>query len=98
MKQIIILLLVAIAMAGCEKEYSRDRGQITGLDPTMCACCGGFFITIDDNIYRMELPEGTEPDFLDEPFPIDVRLTWKNSEGTGCENFHRITVEKIKKI
>jgi hypothetical protein len=61
MKAIRVLFIVFI-LSACTKESSefRSLGLITGADPTMCACCGGWFITIENTQYRIvDMPDNS---------------------------------------
>jgi hypothetical protein len=80
-----------------DKDY-RSMGTITGIDGTMCGCCGGWIINIDDGRYLIDsMPDNSGLDLSKETFPITVKLDWQvvNNE---CSFFGRITVQKIKKI
>jgi hypothetical protein len=58
-----------------------SEGQIQGPDFSMCACCGGWFISIDNDRYRFyELSEESDLDLENETFPITVRLNWRKRE------------------
>jgi hypothetical protein len=92
---IIILLLVA-----CTKENNdfKSSGTITGVDYRMCACCGGWFINIDNAIYLFDsLPKDSNIDLASETFPLDVKLDWQLISNS-CSGFSRISVLRIKKI
>ena len=59
----------------------RDRATITGQDFRLCACCGGWFIDIDNEQYRITVAPIT-PDIglFDGEFPIEVFIDWKSQE------------------
>jgi hypothetical protein len=98
MKVIRPILLVLIMIA-CTKENDdfRSVGTIMGIDGTMCGCCGGWVIIIQDTKYLIDsLPEYSDPDLSKETFPITVKLDWQLL--SGCSNFNRISVQRIKKI
>jgi hypothetical protein len=97
MKPIRIILLVFILMA-CSKENDnyRSNGVIIGYDITMCACCGGLIIIIDEVRYLIDsLPANSEIDKV-ETYPISVKLDWQLIK-QGCPD-NRISVQRIKKI
>ncbi len=99
MKIIRIIFLVFIMMA-CTKEYKdyKSVGTITGFDGTMCGCCGGWIIIIDDSRYLIDsMPDNSGIDLSKETFPVTVRLDWQ-VVNNGCSFFGRITVQRIKKI
>ena len=95
-----IIFLVCMLTA-CTKENSdyKSLGTITGSDPTMCGCCGGWFIKIENTQYRIvSMPDVFTPDLANETFPVTVRLDWQLIT-TGCPSeFNRITVSRIKKL
>ena len=55
MKALRIIFLIII-MVGCTKENSNYKsvGTIAGYDHTMCGCCGGWIINIDDVVYLID--------------------------------------------
>jgi hypothetical protein len=98
-KAIRIIFLVIIMMA-CTKENNDYKaiGTVTGVDGTMCGCCGGWIIFIEDVKYLIDsMPKDSNIDLATETFPITVKLDWQ-LVNTGCSAFNRITVLKIKKI
>ncbi len=100
MKTIKIVLLIIIMMS-CTKENTdyKSMGIITGADPAMCACCGGWFITIENSQYRIvTMPDNFAMELSTETFPVTVKLDWQLIT-TGCPSvYNRITVSRIKKI
>ena len=99
MKVIRLIFLVTIMIA-CNKENSdyRSVGRVTGIDGTMCGCCGGWIIYIEDIRYLIDsMPTDSSIDLATETFPIAVKLDWQ-LVSTGCSAFNRITVQRIKKI
>jgi|WetSurMetagenome_2_1015567.scaffolds.fasta_scaffold1413619_1 hypothetical protein len=99
MKVIRALIFVFILFA-CTKNDGAymSVGTITGSDPTMCACCGGWFIDIDSVSYRIvSIPDEFVMQMNTATFPMEVFLDWKR-ETSGCpQTFNRITVSRIKK-
>jgi hypothetical protein len=95
----ILTIVCALIVVGCEKNEKYDStGMIIAADMTECACCGGYFIKIDDVQYRFEkneLPSGFT--FIDEQLPLSVELNWKLKTGT-CVGFQWISISKIKAI
>jgi len=99
MKAIRIIFLVFIMIA-CTKENSdyKSVGTIVGIDGTMCGCCGGWIINIEDVRYLIDsMPENSGLDLAKETFPITVKLNWQ-LVSNGCSVLNRITVLRIKKI
>jgi len=95
--QIILLLFTMIA---CSKENNNYKsvGTITGIDGTMCGCCGGGIIFIEDVRYLIDsVPEDSSIDLATETFPFTVKLDWQ-LVNNGCSAWNRITVIRIKKI
>jgi hypothetical protein len=99
MKAIRIIFLIIIMMA-CTKENGdyKSVGTLTGIDGTMCGCCGGWIIFIEDVSYLIDsMPKESNIDLETETFPIKVKLDWQ-LVNNGCSVFNRITVQRIKKI
>ncbi len=87
-------------MIACTKENSNYEsvGTITGIDGTMCGCCGGWIIYIDDDRYLIDsIPVFSNLDLATETFPVTVKLDWQ-LVSNGCSAFSRITVTRIKKL
>jgi hypothetical protein len=73
-------------------------GIISGMDATMCGCCGGWIINIKGVRYLIDsMPDNTELDLSKETFPITVKLDWQ-LVSNGCSAFNRISVQRIKKV
>jgi hypothetical protein len=97
MKPVRIILLVFIMLA-CSKENDnyRSNGVIIGYDISMCACCGGLIIIIDEVRYLIDsLPVDSGIDKA-ATYPFSVKLDWQLIK-QGCPN-NRISVQRIKKI
>jgi len=89
-----------ISLFGCKKQNTNDfqsTGIITGADYKMCACCGGWYIQIDNITYTFDtLPVGSTIDLQNATFPITVKLEWKLSTKPTCEE-KKIDILKIVK-
>ena len=75
-----------------------STAMIWGLDLTLCGCCGGQVIDIDEDQLDKrftELPANSGIDLVNSTFPIAVRLNWSNSN-EYCDK--GITVEAIELI
>ncbi len=98
MRTLKIICLVLILMACTKENDYKSVGTITGIDGTMCGCCGGGIINIDGGRYLIDsMPKNSGFDLSKETFPITVKLDWQliNNE---CSFFGRIAVQRIKKI
>ena len=87
-------------MMACTKENGdyKSVGTITGIDGTMCGCCGGWIINIDSGRYLIDsMPKNSGLDLSKEIFPITVKLDWQVVKNE-CSFFGRIAVQRIKKI
>jgi hypothetical protein len=95
-----LLGLCLLALASCNQEdNSIKEGRIVGTDNTLCPCCGGYLMVIDQFTYRFfesDLPSGST--VLDNPtYPIDMELRFEQ-ESDLCNGVDRISIEEIKKI
>jgi len=98
--RIIRIVFLVLIIFACTKENDdyKSIGTITGIDGTMCGCCGGWIINIDDGRYLIDsMPDNSGLDLSKETFPITVKLDWQ-VVNNGCSFFGRITVQRIKKI
>jgi hypothetical protein len=88
---------MSFGFTGCHKpqqEFLSD-GVITGQDFRKCACCGGYFITIDKQDYMFwDVPATSNFTPGDGPFPMAVKLDWKKVDNACPAN--RIEVIRIK--
>lgn len=84
-----------IVLVCCQKDQIKyqSEGVILGPDIRMCACCGGWLITIDKITYRFDsLPEKASIDLQKVTFPLKVLLNWSISVKPACsENLIEIT-------
>jgi len=79
MKKIITaaLLILTINAISCSSDDSISDGTITGYDTRECACCGGFFIDIENVTYRFyDVPANSNLNLENPTFPIYVKLDW----------------------
>ena len=95
------LLLASILLYSCgEEEKYVDKGVILGIDSGYCVCCGGWFINIDNSLYRFyNLPLEKDINLeTDTIFPINVELDWSVSQN-GCSNNNgkEIIISRIRK-
>ncbi len=94
----LIVFLILVAFASCDKDTDsyRSVGIITGMDGTMCGCCGGWIIYIDDVRYLIDsMPKKSNLDLQKETFPLTVQLDWQLIN-SSCPLL-RIDVLRIRK-
>ena len=80
-----------------ELEFE-STALISGFDMTLCACCGGWIINIDEEEAGKrfyELPQDSDIDLETAVFPISVKLNWTASNDY-CGN--GIVIESIELI
>lgn len=54
-----------------------DSGTITGFDPRMCICCGGWFIRLQNDTLRFDqVPEASQSILENIAYPLNVRVKW----------------------
>jgi hypothetical protein len=95
--RLIIFLLIVFACTREDNDY-RSVGVITGIDGTMCGCCGGWIINIENSRYLIDsMPDNSNLDLTTETLPVTVKLDWQ-FVNNGCSAFNRIIVQRIKKI
>lgn len=71
---------------------------ITGPDLRMCACCGGWYITIDGINYEFEsLPVDAKINLQTEKFPVTVKIDWQLSDLSACPD-KKILIQKITRL
>ena len=94
----IVLSLLAIWLCiSCNKSdtpYSgfKSNATVTGEDYTMCACCGGYLITIGQDHYEFNnFPANCKVDSTH--FPIKVALNWHSIN--SCGNLPRIILDSL---
>ncbi len=84
MKKIIIVgIFLILGFSSCTEDANEfmSNGVITGWDPRMCMCCGGYYINIDSSTYRFyRLPDGSKIDLENPTFPIYVKLDWAKAD------------------
>jgi len=76
-----LILLTIVAVISCDKknDFFKSRGEIYSIDPTMCGCCGGWLIKIDDVVgYHFDgIPENSNFSLSFDSLPIIVNLDWQ---------------------
>lgn len=104
MKYILILIFCCLFLVSCETDNPVNQtdnymnyGKITGEDYRMCACCGGWFITIESKIYRFyNLPDSCGINLQQETYPVFVELDWAVPEKPCMGDI--ITVKRMRKV
>ncbi|MCK9638841.1 MAG: hypothetical protein M0R39_02950 [Prolixibacteraceae bacterium] len=95
-KILIVVMLIGFTTCSKVNEAYKSKGVITGQDFRMCACCGGWIITIEGENYLFDsIPANSGFVLEKEPLPISVQLDWQLTSG-GCPS-NRITIQRIKK-
>jgi hypothetical protein len=95
----LVIFAIVIGLTTCSRsdEAYQSKGVISGQDFTMCACCGGWFITIDGENFRFDtIPADSGIILEKETMPLAVELDWQIKPG-GCPA-NRIIIQRIKKI
>jgi hypothetical protein len=96
--RVVFLLLIVIS---CTKtsNVTTSVGTITSNDPLMCGCCGGWFVEIDGEEYRIvSAPVVSGIDLSSEKLPVTVKLDWMRTS-SGCpDDWNRITVLWMVKL
>ncbi len=94
-----LLGLALLMLASCNDDDNNiSEGTIVGPDNTLCACCGGYKIVVDQFTYRFfddDLPSGSTI-LQGAIFPLRVELRFEQ-ESDLCNGIDRITIEEIKK-
>lgn len=91
MKKYIWLIALTLSIGGflfsacCDDDdvpvYCSEEGVIIGIDFRECACCGGWFIEIEDDTLRaMVLPQPFTETLDPNEFPLPVYLEWSPDE------------------
>lgn len=92
-----LLGIALLTLASCGNEDSGVvEGTIIGIDNTLCPCCGGYLIIIDQFTYRFfdsDLPVGNTV-LQGAVFPLDVELRFEQ-ESDLCNNIDRISIQEI---
>ena len=98
--KLLLAVFLIIGFVSCQKPNTTDfqsTGIITGVDAKMCACCGGYYIQIDNVIYEFDtLPVGSNIDLQNATYPIPVKLDWQLSTKPACPD-KKIDVLRIIK-
>ena len=95
----LLLITFSLASTSCIKDPYPAKGVLVGYDPRDCACCGGFFVNLNNDTtvnantkVAGSLPSGFTFDASE--FPLRVQFAYQNGGGCLPEN---ITITKIKR-
>jgi len=93
-----LISLILLIMFGCQQDNNQQylsTGLITGADPGMCICCGGWKIVVDGVTYNFDMLPSSSPIKLQtETFPVAVKLDFQPTTG-GCPKW--ITILRMIK-
>ncbi len=80
------------------REYKSSDGLIIGADPRMCACCGGWYVDINNDTLRIwNMPVDFDKMLSTMKLPVAVNLTWERmTYGCGASMHDLILVNSIK--
>ena len=102
MKKAYFLLLCTFFLAfSCKKAVvsPQSEGTVFTKDLTLCACCGGSFIKIDNDTLRFfKLPESSG---ISEstPLPYRIKLDWQRDTAVCGKTFKNlITVTRAERL
>lgn len=96
MRKLYYICILLLFLAACKKDNNGPatefetydaKGTLTGIDPTMCACCGGLFLTVDNDpqIYRVHTLAGmTWQQMMDLQFPRRIKFNYSNTPASTC--------------
>ncbi len=98
------ILFVFMISVSCNKQNNPPEGWVratfTGVDYSMCVCCGGYYFTANDTNYRAL--EVVKNSILDNHtrFPKDYFIKFEIPSGTcyGGGDIHVVKVTAIKNV
>ncbi len=83
----------------CDDEPQFAEGFVHDYDMTLCGCCGGFMVTIDDKEYKFsenDLPSSAVASRITQDnLPLAITLQYKVK--SGCSG-GRINITKVKSV
>jgi len=96
MKKILFLLCLCFLLSTCDKKDCYTKATVTGFDYTLCACCGGYYVKINDETFRAT--QYVENAILKtDEFPIEVKIKYTALEDKCGMNDKQIKITAIKK-
>ena len=84
MKSKILITLGIVLFSFCKKSTNNNNytnAEITGIDYTMCACCGGTLITLineqTEKQYLIINNDNLVASYINGPFPVLVKVKYE---------------------
>jgi hypothetical protein len=82
MKKTLLIFSILLFFLSCNSNDDSSVefdsiGKIVSLDPSECACCGGYFIEINDEVYNYFDNSSLDIDLSLVNLPIDIKLNWE---------------------
>ena len=105
------IVLSLLVFSSCTEQISPvTKGvdaTITGIDMSLCACCGGYLISLDETAETSDLVAGDfyqwngQPEELREKidgleFPISVKITYEVLDDNCSTSSGWIDISKLK--
>lgn len=97
-----VCFLAVTCFSTCDDEdnfddcYCSEEAVIIGIDYRECACCGGWFIEIDNDTLRaIDLPTDFQLSLGVDEYPLPVYLEWNPMENPCLGD--EINVECIRR-
>ncbi len=92
-----LILFSSLFFSACIKDAYPAKGVLVGYDPRDCACCGGYYVNLDNNntVNLNTKVAGTLPvDFTFDAseFPLKVQFAYENG---SCPS-NNIIITKIR--
>ncbi len=96
-----LILGMFLSLFACKKTAiaPADEGTVFTKDLALCACCGGFFIKINNDTMRFyKFPDGTGISDT-TPLPYRIRLDWQR-DTVGCGKVMRnlISITRAERL
>lgn len=95
----IIILASGLFFSACIKDEFPAKGYLVGYDPRDCACCGGYFMNLDNNNALNDNTKvaGSLPaSFVFDASELPLKVQFEMETGGGCLS-NNIIVKKIKR-
>lgn len=107
MRQLSCILIIIVALVACNKKKDNNgetpsafqfKGILTGIDASMCACCGGVFMAVDGDpkTYRVQslgTMNWVDITALQFPRPIEFNFTRPASD---CANAWLVDISEYR--